>query len=93
MMVLMGTKLDLVKETPADRQVATNEAKGMATSKHMIDAIETSSKEDTNIAKTFKKLAKALKQKYEGLKAMDDHEESVHLATQSVNEQQTGCKC
>ena len=92
-MVLMGTKLDLVKDTPSARQVAANEAKGMASSKHMIDAIETSSKEDTNIGKTFKKLAKALKQKYEGLKAMDDHEESVHLATQSLNEKQTGCKC
>lgn len=92
-MVLMGTKLDLVKDTPTARQVAANEAKGVATSKHMIDAIETSSKEDTNIGKTFKKLAKALKQKYEGLKAMDDHEESVHLATQSVNEKQTSCKC
>ena len=92
-MVLMGTKLDLVMETPAARQVAANEAKGVATSKHMIDAVETSSKEDTNIGKTFKKLAKALKQKYEGLKAMDDHEESVHLATQSVNEKQTDCKC
>ena len=92
-MVLMGTKLDLVKDTPTARQVAANEARGVATSKHMIDAIETSSKEDTNIGKTFKKLAKALKQKYEGLKAMDDHEESVHLATQSVNEKQTGCKC
>ena len=44
-MVLMGTKLDLVKETPA-RQVATNEARAMATSKYVINAIETSSKED-----------------------------------------------
>lgn len=92
-MVLMGTKLDLVKETPSARQVATNEARGMASTKHMIDAIETSSKEDTNIGKTFKKLAKALKQKYEGLKAMDDQEESVNLETQAVNEKQTECKC
>ena len=92
-MLLMGTKLDLVKDTPTARQVSSVEAKGVADVKHMIDAIETSSKEDTNIGKTFKKLAKALRQKYEGLAAMDDHEESVHLATQAVNEQQSGCKC
>lgn len=93
-MVLMGTKLDLVKETPTARQVATTEAKGMASIKHMIDAVETSSKEDTNIGKTFKKLAKALRVKYEGLASMDDHEESVHLATTAITEKQSDqCKC
>ena len=36
---------------------------------------------------------KALKQKYKGLKAVDDYVESVQLAAQSVNKKQTGCKC
>ena len=91
----MGTKHDLVKDKPTARQVSTHEAKGMATSKHMIDIIETSSKEDTNIGKTFKKLAKALRQKYEGLASIEDQEESVHLATtSSVNDQTSNqCKC
>lgn len=93
-MLLMGTKLDLVKETPSARQVSTTEAKGMASIKHMIDTIETSAKEDTNISKTFKKLAQALRQKYEGLAAMDDHEESVHLTTTALNEKQSRqCNC
>ena len=93
-MLLMGTKLDLVKDTPSARQVSTHEAKGVASSKHMIDAIETSSKEDTNIGKTFKKLAIALRKKYEGLAAMEDREESVNVATTSLREQQTDqCKC
>ena len=92
-MVLMGTKLDLVKETPAARQVSSNEAKGVADVKHMIDSIETSSKEDTNIGKTFKNLAKALRKKYEGLAAMDENEESIHLATQALHENESGCKC
>lgn len=93
-MLLMGTKLDLVKEKPSVRQVSTTEARGMASVKHMIDVIETSAKEDTNINKTFKKLAQALRQKYEGLAAMEDHEESVHLATTALNEKRSSqCNC
>ena len=92
-MVLMGTKLDLVKDTPTARQVTPSEARGLANAKNMIDSIETSSKEDVNIGKTFIKLSKALKQRYEGLARMDDQEESVHLTTQAVREKETGCKC
>ena len=93
-MLLMGTKLDLVKESPSSRQVSTSEAKSLASAKHMVDTIETSSKEDTNISKTFKKLAQELRQKYEGMPAMDDQEQSVQLATTALDETQSNqCKC
>ena len=93
-MLLMGTKLDLVKDTPSARQVSAHDAKGVASTKHMIDAIETSSKDDTNIGKTFKKLAKALREKYEGLASMEDKEDSVNLPTTSLREQQSNeCRC
>ena len=93
-MVLMGTKLDLVKDKPSARQVAEHEARGMATAKHMIDVVETSSKADTNIGQTFLKLAKALKQKYEGLASVENKEESVHLQTDELKEKTSDtCKC
>ena len=93
-MLLMGTKLDLVKDTPTARQVEEHDASGMAAAKHMIDAIETSSKADTNIGRTFVKLAKALKQKYEGLTSIKDEEESVHVQSDLLSEKsEDGCKC
>ena len=90
----MGTKLDMVKDTPdpSGRQVVANEVKRNGELKAHDRRHRNIVKRRHQYQEIFKKLAKALKQKYEGLKAMNDHEESVHLATQSVNEKQTGAE-
>ena len=81
-LVLMGTKLDIVADNSTLRQVPLSEAKGFSNAKHMVDAIETSSKEDKNIKQVFLKLAKELRKKHEGIAStMDDPTVSIRLAT------------
>ena len=96
-MLLIGTKLDVANINPQLRQVTLSEAKNLASAKHMLDVIETSSKEDTNIERTFIKLAKAMRKKREGssLTSYADPEDSINLlSTQTVNEQNHWhCSC
>ena len=96
-MLLIGTKLDVVNISPELRQVSLSEATNLASSKHMLDVIETSSKEDTNIERTFVKLAKAMRKKREGssLASYSDPDDSINLlSTRTVNEQnQWHCSC
>ena len=89
----MGTKLDVVNANSKLRQVEVREAKSFASSHHIVDTIETSSKDDTNIEKTFVKLAKALQRKYSGYPSQSGTGESVVLNTQSLQENGQGWKC
>ena len=92
----MGTKLDLVLATPSLCQVPINEARSLATHKHMLDPIETSAKVNTNIDQTFKRLAKSLKTKHEGLSDITEPEQSIHLTTTDIRDtgkKSRGCSC
>ena len=96
-MLLIGTKLDVASISPELRQVSLSEAKNFASSKHMLDVIETSSKEDTNIERTFVKLAKAMRKKREGssLASYADTEDSINLlSTRTMDEENKWhCSC
>ena len=84
LMLLIGTKLDLVNSQPGTRQVTTEEAKSFASSKHLIDALETSAKEDTNVERTFLRIARALVKRHEGISSYTDPEDSINLTTKSL---------
>ena len=94
-MLLLGTKLDLVNSKPSLRKVSTSEAQNLASHKHMLEPIETSAKDNTNIERAFYHLAKSLKIKYDGLKSADDAEQSFHLNdTQKVGpDSNSSCGC
>ena len=93
-MILIGTKKDMATTNPDSRQVSRSDAKMLATSKHMLDVIETSSKENTNIDSTFLKMARALWRKYEGITSLAEHDASVRLSTHSVEEKRSNlCSC
>lgn len=93
-MLLVGTKRDVATADPNTRQVSRSEAKTLASTKHMLDCIETSAKENTNIEVTFLKMAKALWKKYEGMNSLDEHEASIRLTTQSLEEKKPNwCSC
>ena len=84
--MLIGTKKDAVTSQPKLREVPYNQAKSYATTKHMLDAIETSAKDNTNIEMTFMKMARALWRKNEGLTSMAETEMSFKLSTKIVEE-------
>ena len=85
-MLMIGTKKDTVISQPRLREVSFNQARKYAASKHMLDAIETSAKDNTNIEMTFMKMARALWRKNEGLNSVTDTEMSFRLSTQMVEE-------
>ena len=85
-MLLIGTKKDTVASQPRLREVPFNQAKRYAAAKHMLDAIETSAKDNTNIESTFMRMARALWRKNEGLNSVTDTEMSFRLSTQMVEE-------
>ncbi len=92
-MILIGTKMDLVSSNPALRKVTVAEARNLATHNHMLDPIETSAKDNTNIERAFYHLAKSLKIKFDGLKS-DDAEESFHLDSKPVKDNKgSSCAC
>ena len=84
--LLIGTKKDTVTSQPRLREVPFNQAKKYAATKHMLDAVETSAKDNTNIESTFMKMARALWRKNEGLHSATDTEMSFKLSTQLVEE-------
>ena len=93
-MLLMGTKVDIANNNATRRQVTLEEAKSLASSKHMIGVIETSAKEDTNISRTFFELAIKLKEKHERLTSIGESEKSIKLSNQTVSvEEEKKCTC
>jgi len=93
MMVLMGTKLDIVEAIEAKRQVTLEEARSMAAVKHLAGAIETSAKADKNISETFFDLATKLKEKHERLAIVAEAEKSVKLSSVAVKDDTRRCPC
>ena len=91
-MLLMGTKVDMVMANPTRRQVTLEQAKSLASLRHMMGVIETSAKDDTNISRTFHELALKLKDKHERLTSIVESEKSIKLQTVSV-EQEKKCLC
>lgn len=92
-MLLMGTKVDIADTAASKRQVTLEEAKSFASNKHMIGAIETSAKQDTNITRTFLELAKKLREKHERLTSISESDKSIRLTTVSVAETEKRCAC
>ena len=89
----MGTKADVVSGNQERRQVEQSEARSYATSKHMIDVIETSAKKDTNIDRTFLRLARALRLKHEGMTSYAEPEESIRLTSAALPQEKKRCTC
>ena len=75
----MGTKRDIATSQSRSRQVTHSQAKTMATAKHMLDALETSAKDNTNIEATFLRMAQALLYRDEKNDSLDNTELSVKL--------------
>ena len=84
--------MDIANSNPTRRQVKSEEAKSLADLKHMIGAIETSAKEDTNITRTFLDLALKLREKNERLSSIGESEKSIKLSTVNVKEEKR-CPC
>ena len=96
LIVICGTKLDLVRQNMSLRQVDLSQAKEFVSrDPRVVDVVETSSKEDTNIDSTFSTIAARLVQKYQ--KSQPAPEESFHLGsiTPSSTRQvgQGNCSC
>ena len=81
----------MVTANPALRKVTSSEAQSLATHKHMLDPIETSAKDNMNIERAFRQLARSLKIKHDVLKS-EDSQPSLQLNTKPVNEN-TGSSC
>ena len=93
-MLLMGTKVDIADSNPTRRQVTLEEAKSLASMKHMIGVVETSAKEDTNISRTFIEMAAKLREKHERLASIGESEKSIKLTNHTVNiEEEKKCSC
>lgn len=88
----MGTKVDIANSNKSRRQVTLEEAKSLASNKHMVGVVETSAKEDTNIGMIFLELAGKLKEKHERLTSMGESEKSIKLTTVQVQEEKK-CAC
>lgn len=91
-MLLMGTKVDLVEASPARRQVTLEQARSLASHRHMIGVVETSAKEDTNISRTFHELSVKLKDRYERVASIAESDKSIRLSTTTVEEVKR-CPC
>lgn len=96
LIVICGTKLDLVRQNMSLRQVELSQAKEFESrDPRVVDVVETSSKEDTNIDSTFSTIAAQLVQKYQ--KSQPAAEESFHLGSlSSSSTRQVGqgsCSC
>ena len=94
-MLLMGTKVDIANSNSSRRQVTVEQAKSIASLKHMIGVVETSAKDDTNISRTFLELAAKLREKHERLTSIDGSEKSIRLTDhQTINvEEEKKCAC
>ena len=100
MIILIGTKLDLVRSDIHLREVDITEVKQFVKNYpdyQVLDVLETSSKEDTNIDTVFQRLAKALKNKHErkGLATNSRHDEDTVAVSAEGTKQinSSGCSC
>jgi len=97
MVILIGTKLDLVRSDIHLREVDITEVKQFVKNFQVLDVLETSSKEDTNIDAVFQRLARALKTKHErkGLATNSRHDEdTVAVSTEGTRQIDSGgCSC
>lgn len=84
--------MDIANSNETRRQVKKEEAKSLASMRHMIGVVETSAKEDTNITRTFQELAAKLREKHERLDSIVESEKSIRLATVPVEEEKK-CSC
>ena len=96
LIVIIGTKLDIVRQQMKLRQVELSQAKGLELNdERIVDVIETSSKEDTNVDTTFITLATKLVQKYEKSRPVHTTQESLRL--DSIHSKQVSgsntCSC
>ena len=74
--LLIGNKKDLAAE---NRQVALDEAQKLASHHNMLDVLETSAKDATNVHEAFTKLAITLKRKYEGSASLLEKNDTVDI--------------
>ena len=97
MIILIGTKLDLVRSDIHLREVDVTEVKQFVKNYQVLDVLETSSKEDTNIDTVFQRLARALKSKHErkGLAMNSRHDEdTVAISSEDTRQiNSAGCNC
>lgn len=95
--VLIGTKLDLVRSDIQLREVDLSEVKTFVKNYQVLDVLETSSKEDTNIDTVFHRLARALKSKHERKNLASNsryEEETVALTTENTTQISSDrCNC
>ena len=95
--VLIGTKLDLVRSDIQLREVDLSEVKTFVKNYQVLDVLETSSKEDTNIDTVFHRLARALKSKHERKSLASNaqyEEETVTLTTENTTQISSNrCNC
>ncbi|XP_069142342.1 ras-related protein Rab-43-like [Argopecten irradians] len=86
---LIGTKSDLEHL----REVKTAESRAYADHHSMVDVIETSAKENTNVEEVFMRMAKELKKRYGGDQAFDSNEDSgrVNLNTRTIGSNWSCC--
>ncbi len=93
-MLLMGTKVDIANSNLTRRQVMLEEAKSLASAKHMIGVVETSAKEDMNISRTFIEVAAKLREKHDRLTSIAESEKSIKLTSNTVHvEEEKRCSC
>ncbi|PVD24749.1 hypothetical protein C0Q70_15234 [Pomacea canaliculata] len=79
--LLVGNKADLEQL----REVRKEEAAAMARQHNMLDALEASAKDNTNIDEAFYKIAKELKRRYGGDSAMDSSKgDALKLSSRSI---------
>jgi len=97
LIILIGTKLDLVRSDIHLREVDITEVKQFVKNYQVLDVLETSSKEDTNIDTVFQRLAKALKNRHErkGLATNSRHDENTVTVSPEGTKQisSSGCSC
>ncbi|OWF56237.1 ras-related protein Rab-43-like [Mizuhopecten yessoensis] len=86
---LIGTKSDLEHL----REVKAAESRAYADHHGMIDAIETSAKENTNVEEVFMRMAKELKKRYGGDQGFDGNDDlgRVNLNTRTVGTSWSCC--
>ncbi|XP_077985947.1 ras-related protein Rab-43-like isoform X2 [Glandiceps talaboti] len=82
LVLLIGNKSDLSHQ----RQIHIAKAKQTVKQYDMLDCIETSAKDSTNVEGTFKILAKVLMKRHGGGNILDSGEESLTLSQQATSE-------
>lgn len=87
--LLIGNKKDMADDR---RQVSLDEARRLASHHSMIEALETSAKDATNVNEAFCKLALELKRKYEGSGKLAQTNDTVNIG--ATRDAETGwCGC